>query len=80
MDIIGLIKSFGEVFTSFLNYFTTAKKEQCETQIIKDKNRLKAATDIAEQIFTITDNYKEFFMADHTEMYNKLRKKFDRKD
>lgn len=79
-DISDAIKSVGEAFTSLFNYFKTAKEEQCETQLIKDKKRLKEATNIAEEIFVITDKYKDFFTEDDTENYNKLRKKFDKRD
>ena len=80
MPLDDAIQSVSEAFTSLFNWLRTNKEEQSETQLIKDKKRLKDATNIAEQIFTITDNYKDFFAEDDTENYNKLRKKFDRKD
>ncbi len=80
MDIKDAIKSVGEALTSLFNYLSSQKETQSETQIIKDKKRLKEATNLAEQIFAITDRYKEFFIAEDTGNYNKLRKKFDKKD
>ena len=80
MPLDDAIQSVSEAFTSLFNWLRTNKEEQSETQLIKDKKRLKDATNIAEQIFVITDKYKDFFMAEDTEIYDKLRKKFDRKD
>lgn len=74
------IQAIGEAFTSLFNYFTASKEAQSETQIIKDKKRLKGAVNIAEEIFCITDKYKDFFDANDTETYDKLRRKFDKKD
>lgn len=80
MPLDDAIQSVSEAFTSLFNWLRTNKEEQSETQLIKDKKRLKAATNIAEEIFEITDNYKDFFAEDDTENYNKLRKKFDKRD
>ncbi len=74
------IQSVGEAFTSLFNWLRTNKEEQSQTQLIKDKKRLKDATNIAEEIFEITDNYKDFFAEDDTANYDKLRKKFDKRD
>lgn len=79
-DFSDAVQSVGEAFTSLFNYFKTAKEKQCETQIIRDKKRLKAATNIAQQIFQITDEYVEFFAIDAQKKYVSLRKKFDEKD
>lgn len=79
-DFSDAIKSVGEAFTSLFNYFKTAKEEQCQTQIVKDKKRLKQATNLAQEIFRITDELKHAFPEDKLEAYNKLRKKFDKKD
>ena len=80
MDVADAIKSVGEAFTSLFNWLRTNKEEQSETQLIKDKKRLKSAANIAEEIFDITDKYKDFFDANDTENYDTLRKKFDKKD
>ena len=80
MPLDDAIQSVGEAFTSLFNWLRTNKEEQSETQLIKDKKRLKSAANIAEEIFDITDKYKDFFDANDTENYDKLRKKFDKKD
>lgn len=80
LDIADAIKSVGEAFTSLFNYFRTAKEEQCQTQIVKDKKRLKKATNIAQEIFRLTDEFKYLLPEDKLEKYNKLREEFDEKD
>lgn len=80
LDIPDAIKSVGEAFTSFFNYFKTAKEEQCQTQLVKDKKRLKKATNIAEEAFRLVDENKSFFPEDVAEKYEKLRKEFDKQD
>lgn len=80
LDIPDAIKSVGEAFTSLFNYFKTAKEEQCQTQIVKDKKRLKKATNIAEEAFRLVDENKSFFPNDVAQKYEKLRKEFDKQD
>ena len=80
LDIQDAIKSVGEAFTSLFNYFKTAKEEQCQTQIVKDKKRLKKATNIAEEAFRLVDENKSFFPDDVAQKYEKLRKEFDKQD
>lgn len=79
-DFLGAIKSVGEAFTSLFNYFKTAKEEQCETQIVKDKKRLKKATNIAQEAFRLIDDNKHYLPDDVLKKYEKLRKEFDEKD
>lgn len=79
-DFLGAIKSVGEAFTSLFNYFKTAKEEQCETQIVKDKRRLKKATNIAQEAFRLIDDNKHYLPEDVVKKYEKLRKEFDEKD
>lgn len=80
LDMADAIKSVGEAFTSLFNYFRTAKEEQCETQLVKDKKRLKKATNIAEEAFRLVDENKGFLPEDVAKKYDKLRKEFDKKD
>lgn len=80
LDISGAIKSVGEAFSSLFNYFKTVKEEQCETQIVKDKKRLKKATNIAQEAFRLIDDNKHYLPDDVVKKYEKLRKEFDEKD
>lgn len=75
-----IIEVIGEAFTSLFNYFKTAKEEQCETQIVKDKKRLKKATNIAQEAFRLIDDNKYYLPDDVVKKYEKLRKEFDEKD
>lgn len=79
-DISDAIKAVGEAFTSLFNYFKTAKEEQCETQIVKDKKRLKSATNVAEEVFRLIDDNKHYLPYNVVKKYKKLRKEFDKKD
>lgn len=79
-DFADAIKSVGEAFTSLFNYFSVAKENQSETQIIKDKKRLKEATNIAQRIFKITDKYKNYFSKKDSNSYENLKEKFNKKD
>ena len=79
-DISDAIKSVGGAFTSLFNYFKTAKEEQCETQIVKDKKRLKSATNVAEEAFRLIDDNKHYQPDNVVNKYEKLRKEFDEKD
>lgn len=79
-DIAEAIKSVGKAFEGLADFMKTSKEHQSETQIVKDKKRLKQATNLAQEIFRITDELKHAFPEDKLEAYNKLRKKFDKKD
>lgn len=77
---IQVIGKVGEAVKGLFDYVKEAKSKQSETQVIKDKKRLKDASNIAEDIFTITDQYAETFSQEHLKEYRKLREKFDNKD
>lgn len=79
-DISDAIKSVGEAFTSLFNLLRTNLEEQCQSQIVKDKKRLKEATNIAEEAFRLIDDNKYFLPEDVIKKYEKLRKEFDEKD
>lgn len=74
------IEKVGEAVKSLFDYFKETKEKQSETQLIKDKKRLKKATNVAEEIFHITDKYTASFSSEHKKEYEKLRKEFDKKD
>lgn len=80
LDISDVIKSVGEAFTSLFNLLKANKEEQCETQIVKDKKRLKRATNIAEEAFRLVDENKLYLPPEVVKKYEELRKEFDEKD
>lgn len=77
---IQVVEKVGEAVKGLFDYVKEAKSKQSETQIIKDKKRLKVATNVAEKIFHITDNYADLFSEKHQKEYEKLREQFDNKD
>lgn len=79
-DFADAIKSIGEAFTSLFNLLRTNREEQCNTQIVKDKKRLKGATNVAEEIFRLIDDNILFLPKNVVKKYKKLRKEFDEKD
>ncbi len=79
-DCADAIKSVGEAFTSLFNLLRTNREEQCQSQIVKDKKRLKKATNIAQEAFRLIDDNKHYLPDDVVKKYEKLRKEFDEKD
>ena len=79
-DIADSIKAVGEAFTSLFNYCQTNTEHQSETQIVKDKRRLKKATNVAQQIFAISDKYQQDYTLHDRKAYQRLRAKFDKED
>lgn len=79
-DFTDAARAVGEAFTSLFNYCKVNKELQAETQVIKDKKRLKKATNIAQKIFVIVDYYKDYFYKKDKREYEKLRKEFDELD
>lgn len=78
--VVQAIEKIGEAIKSLFDYVKERKTKQSETQILKDKKRLKNATNVAEKIFNITDQYVINFSKEHLKEYEKLRKEFDKKD
>ena len=80
MAITEAIAKVGDAVKGIFDYVKETKTKQSETQIIKDKKRLKVATNVAEKIFKITDQYIDMLSEKHQKEYKKLREKFDNKD
>ena len=80
MDIAKALEKIGEAIKSGFSYAEKSKEHQSETQLVKDKKRLKKATNTAQDIFRITDEYKHLLPEDVLKDYNELREKFDNED
>lgn len=52
-DVPKAVESVSNAIKGIFDYASTSKEHQSETQIIKDKKRLKKATDIAEDAFKL---------------------------
>ena len=79
-DFTDAARAVGEAFTSLFSYCKVNKEHQSETQVVKDKRRLKKATNIAQKIFAITDYYKDYFYKNDLKKYEQLRTEFDELD
>lgn len=75
-DISAAVKSLGGAVDSLTDYLKQTKIRQSETQIIKDKKRLKKACNYAEDILLWVDERQDRFSADEWEDYLKLKEKF----
>ncbi|MBS4760931.1 MAG: hypothetical protein KHX03_09570 [Clostridium sp.] len=53
LGVSGAVKAVGDAISKGFELLKENKEHQSETQIIKDKKRLKKATDIAEEAFKI---------------------------
>ena len=79
-DFADAIRSVGEAFASLFNWFKANKEQEANSQMVKDKRRLKNATNVGQELFQITDRYCETFDFVDCRKYKKLRKKFDKLD
>lgn len=52
-DVPKAVESVSNAIKGIFDYASTSKEHQSETQIIKDKKRLKKASDIAEEAFKL---------------------------
>ena len=55
--ISAIIKSISEAFKSLFDYLTKKTDKQIETTIIKDKDKLKKAADVTEEMFWLIREY-----------------------
>lgn len=72
------ITSFFATLTESLKAYETHILEQGNSELVKSKNRLKKATDVAEELIFIMDKYTHSFEGKDLSKYNKLKKKFMR--
>ena len=79
-DIPKALEALSGAFKSVFDFASTAKENQSETEIIKEKRRLEEAVNIAEEIFTIFERYQVHLSNDDWKKYKKLSKKFNKKD
>ena len=72
-----------ELFAMVKEWF---KKSQIEIknkptlEVVKDKKELKKASNITEDILLLTDKYYHLFDKSDQRKYNRLKKKFNKKD
>ncbi len=56
-DVPKAVEAISHTIKSCFDFASTAKEHQSETEIIKEKKRLKKATDIAEESFKLMFKY-----------------------
>lgn len=56
-SVIEVFKAFADSCKSLFDKLKTDKEHQCETVVIKDREKLKQASDITEQIFWLMREY-----------------------
>lgn len=79
-DIPKAIEAISNVFKSALDFAETAKERQSETEIIKEKKRLKKAVNIAEKIFRIFFKYFDKLTKKDREKVEELIDEFEEND
>lgn len=70
------VESLGSAIKGASECFATSKKRQSETEILKEKKRLKKAVDIAEEIIEIMFKYLPLYLEQDVDDLQKLVKKF----
>ena len=76
-DVPKAVESVSNAIKGIFDYASTSKEHQYETQIIKDKKRLKKATDIAEDAFKLMfknfEKLSEFDQKRLNNLYDKFQ-------
>lgn len=74
--LTGAIEAVGNAVKSVFDSFTTFKKKQSETAILKDRKNLQKAVDISEEIIEIMLKYLPLYVEQDADDLQKLIKKF----
>lgn len=76
-DVPKAVEAVSNAIKGIFDYASTSKEHQSETQIIKDKKRLKKATDIAEDAFKLMfknfEKLSEFDQKRLNNLYDKFQ-------
>lgn len=75
-DIAKAIEKLGEAVNSGFSYAERCKKQQSETEIIKDHKKLQKGIDSAEHLILISYRYFNQFSEEDQKEYKKYFKKF----
>lgn len=76
MTAFEALEVIGNAIKSISDSFAVLKKRQSETEILKEKKRLKKAVDIAEEIIEIMFKYLPLYLEQDADDLQKLVKKF----
>lgn len=76
MTAFEALEVIGNAIKSISDSFAVLKKRQSETEILKEKKRLKKAVDIAENIIQIIYKYLPLMTEEDVEDFKKYVEKF----
>ena len=76
MTAFKALEVIGNAIKSISDSFAVSKKRQSETEILKEKKRLKKAVDIAEDIIQLTYKYLPLMTEEDVEDFKKYVEKF----
>lgn len=76
MTAFEALEVIGNAIKSISDSFAVSKKRQSETEILKEKKRLKKAVDIAENIIQLTYKYLPLMTEEDIEDFKKHVEKF----
>lgn len=74
--MLAVIKSFLDSITQAMKTYEKKIDGRTTDEVVKDKRNLKKASNIAEQILIIVEQYKHLFDEKDLDKYEKLKKKF----
>lgn len=73
-----MLKAFFDSLSNFFCYAETSKECQSETEVIKDKKKLKKASDISEEILMLAVKYKNCMTSRDQARLLRLIRKFNK--
>ena len=76
MTAVEALEIIGNAIKSISDSFAVSKKRQSETEILKEKKRLKKAVDIAENIIQLIYKYLPLMTEEDVEDFKKYVEKF----
>lgn len=74
--MLAAIKSFFDSLVEIMRAYEVKIANQTTTELVKEKRKLKKASDLTEQILNITDKYIDLFEETDFNKYIKLKTKF----
>ena len=79
-DISKAVEAASNAIKSVFDFASTAKENQSETEIIKEKRDLEDAVNTAEEIIELFNKYQFDLSDDDWKSFKRLVKKFNKKD
>lgn len=80
LSISVAVEAVSNAVKSVFDFASTAKENQSETEVIKEKRDLEDAVNTAEEIIELFHKYQTYLSDDDWKSFKKLVKKFNKKD